>query len=234
MRLPFDARAVFGPGEWREGLARSSLHRDTLTSLIQSVVNAGAVPPRDAGRAANSFWAVFVANTFNFTTMIGGVRAPPADPGIEERAAELREIVTFCFQGLGLGRKAWGHSLEKIIAGGKKSPPLVMFHGVGDNSALMWVYNARELSKHIRLMAVDTMGGAGKSRPDERYGNEFDLSRWLGDVLTALRVDKTFAAGVSYGSYLAQLLQVSFPEKVEKLVCLAGSVAAKGYKYNTF
>ncbi len=113
-----------------------------------------------------------------------------------------------------------------ILAGDAALPSLLLFHGVGDNSALMWVYNAKEISRHFRLAAIDTMGGAGRSRPDERYGKGFDLSRWYGDVLAALDIRKTYAAGVSYGCYHVQLLLASFPDRVDRIVGMAGSVAA--------
>jgi len=133
---------------------------------------------------------------------------------------------------------SWGVETEKrdldtsygkthaILAGDPALPSLLLFHGVGDNSALMWMYNAKGLSRYYRLIAIDTMGGAGKSRPDARYGRGFDLSRWLGDVLAALDIRKTYAAGVSYGCSLVQLLLTSFPDKIERIVGLAGSVAA--------
>jgi TetR/AcrR family transcriptional regulator len=118
MRLPFDAYAVFGAAEWREGYRRSNLHRDTLASMIRDVAALGVTPPLDPESAANSFWTVFIANCFNFTTMIGGTR-PPADmpasaQGRGEEAARMRSIVTFCFQGLGLPRDAWGKYLERM------------------------------------------------------------------------------------------------------------------------
>lgn len=71
------------------------------------------------------------------------------------------------------------------------------FAGVGDTSARTWLRNARELSRHFRLAAIATMGGAGKSRPDARYG-----------------------------CCLAQLLHATFPDRVRRIVGLAGTVAA--------
>ncbi len=49
------------------------------------------------------------------------------------------------------------------IAGDKANPPLLLFHGVGDNSALMWIFNAKYLSKYFRVYAIDALGGAGRS-----------------------------------------------------------------------
>ena len=44
-----------------------------------------------------------------------------------------------------------------IICGDDCNPPLVLYHGVGDDSALMWLYNTEALSKHFRIYAVDTI-----------------------------------------------------------------------------
>jgi pimeloyl-ACP methyl ester carboxylesterase len=121
-----------------------------------------------------------------------------------------------------------------VMAGSASNPPLLLFHGVGDDSAIMWLYNAKELAKRFRIIAVDTMGAPGKSRPDERYGKGFSLAKWYGDVLDALGIEECFAAGVSYGCYHCQLLLLCYPERVKKVVGIAGYVAAKGYSGSKF
>lgn len=117
-----------------------------------------------------------------------------------------------------------------ITAGNRENPPLLLFHGVGDNSALMWIYNAKELAKHFYIMAVDAIGGSGKSEPDERYYKGFDQTLWIDDVLDGLKVNKTNIAGVSYGSYLTQLYAIERPERVDKIICMAGAIALKDLK----
>ena len=54
-------------------------------------------------------------------------------------------------------------STHVIECGDKNLPTLVLFHGVGDDSALMWIYNAAFLSKHFHIFAIDTIGGPGKT-----------------------------------------------------------------------
>ncbi len=121
-----------------------------------------------------------------------------------------------------------------ILAGDPTLPSLLLFHGVGDNSAMTWLHNASGLSRYFRLAAIDTMGGAGKSCPDERYTAGFDLARWLGDVLEALDLASTCAVGVSYGCYLVQLLHATFPDRVRRVVGFAGSVAVEGPRSAAF
>jgi pimeloyl-ACP methyl ester carboxylesterase len=111
-----------------------------------------------------------------------------------------------------------------IACGDRDKPPLLLFHGAGDNSALMWIYNAGYLSRYFRIYAVDTIGGPGKSEPDENYNNDFSAAAWTDEILSALNLDSVYIAGVSNGAYLAQCYGIRRPVKVKKIVCMAGTV----------
>ncbi len=113
-----------------------------------------------------------------------------------------------------------------ILCGDKSNPPLVLFHGVGDDSALMWIYNAKALSEHYCLYAIDTMGGPGKSEPGEMYNKDFDDIEWIDQVLYELGIEKAFFAGVSNGGYLVQYYTLMRPERVRKGISIAGAVPA--------
>ncbi|KGE18716.1 alpha/beta fold hydrolase [Paenibacillus wynnii] len=114
-------------------------------------------------------------------------------------------------------------STHVIVAGFPENPPLLLFHGVGDNSALMWIFNIQELSKHFYVIAIDTMGGPGKSVPNDNYKN-FDQSVWINEVLEWFHLDKVNVAGVSNGAYLANYFAITNPSKVNKVVGMAGGV----------
>jgi pimeloyl-ACP methyl ester carboxylesterase len=111
-----------------------------------------------------------------------------------------------------------------ILCGEQSNPPLVLFHGVGDNSALMWIYNAATLSRYFRIYAIDTIGGSGKSRPNENYNKGFDIAKWIDEILSELMLDKVYIAGQSHGAYLTQYYGLYRPERVIKMVCLASTV----------
>lgn len=111
-----------------------------------------------------------------------------------------------------------------ILCGAKSNPPLILFHGVGDNSALMWIYNAAALSRYFRIFAVDTIGGPGKSLPNENYNKDFDIAKWIDEILEELMLDKVYIAGQSHGAYLTQYYGSYRPERVIKMVCLASTV----------
>ena len=109
-----------------------------------------------------------------------------------------------------------------VAAGAPDNPPLLLFHGVGDDTALMWLYNAAALSADFRIYAVDTMGGPGKSEPNELYFKNFSQTGWIDEILNALKLDKACIAGVSNGAYLTMRYTSKRPEKVIKAVCMAG------------
>lgn len=134
--------------------------------------------------------------------------------------------------------EGWGIEVQQVevqtqygvthvnVCGDAEAPPLVLFHGVGDDSALMWIYNAAALSRHFRLYAVDTLGGPGKSVPNVNYNKQFDDAVWIDEVLDGLGLTDVNIAGVSHGGYLVQYYTFIRPERVRKAVALASSVPA--------
>lgn len=134
--------------------------------------------------------------------------------GVWGVAVEEMDVDTFC------------GSTHVIACGDKGNPPLLLFHGVSDDSALAWALSAPGLAKRFRVYAVDTVGGPGKSVPNENYVRGFDAIRWLDDVLAGLGAERAFFAGVSAGAYIAQLYAVMRPEKAEKVVCISRTALA--------
>jgi pimeloyl-ACP methyl ester carboxylesterase len=115
-------------------------------------------------------------------------------------------------------------STHVIICGREDGLPLMMFHGVGDDSALMWIYNAKALGEHFRLYAVDTIGGPGKSNMGEGYRKGFDAVTWIDEVIAGLKLERLSLIGVSHGSYLVQLYTLNRLEKIDKAICISGTV----------
>ena len=111
-----------------------------------------------------------------------------------------------------------------IECGDPSLKPLVLFHGVGDDSALMWIFNAKYLSRYFHIFAIDTIGGPGKSRPNQNYNKDFDDIRWIDETLAGLGIDKAFFTGVSNGAYLVKYYTLHRPEKVIKGICISSAV----------
>lgn len=119
IRVPFDAYAIFGPEGWKDGAQKSNMHRKALTSIIEMGITQGVIPDTNPSSAANSFWTVFVANLFEYSKLITGAQEP-----LENEAAILRNVVRFCFQGLGIEYALWNSCLEKVVAENQEGGPV--------------------------------------------------------------------------------------------------------------
>jgi pimeloyl-ACP methyl ester carboxylesterase len=118
-----------------------------------------------------------------------------------------------------------------IIAGKQENPPLVLFHGVGDNSAVMWLLNIGEWSKKFYCIAVDTLGGPGKSIPNEKFDKKyFSQIQWINEIADQLKLDKFNVAGVSNGALMAFNYTVNESDRVNKAVCIEGGIVTSPMK----
>lgn len=117
-----------------------------------------------------------------------------------------------------------------ITVGNPHNTPLLLFHGTADNAAMMWVYNVKALSEQFYLIAVDAIGGSGKSEPNSNYYKQFNQVTWIDEILGHFNLDTTNICGVSYGAYLAYLYTLNRPMKVDKAVCLAGRIPSSQFE----
>ena len=119
-------------------------------------------------------------------------------------------------------------STHIIITGKEDGKPLLMFHGVGDDSALMWIYNAKALGEFYKLYAIDTIGGPGKSLMGEKYNTSYDDIIWIDEIMNFFKLEKSSIIGVSHGGYLVQLYTLYRQEKIDKAISLSSSVPIEG------
>ncbi|MFF2480420.1 alpha/beta fold hydrolase [Paenibacillus sp. NPDC058071] len=118
-----------------------------------------------------------------------------------------------------------------ITSGKRENPPLLLLHGVGDNSAVMWMLNIKELSQSFYCIAVDTLGGPGKSVPNEKYTKRsFRQVNWIDQIVDYFDLKSINIAGVSNGAYMAYNYTTVRSERVSKAVCLEGGMVTKPTK----
>jgi pimeloyl-ACP methyl ester carboxylesterase len=118
----------------------------------------------------------------------------------------------------------WGMT-HCIVSGQASKPPLLLFHGVGDNSAAMWFLNVRALAEHFYCIAVDTLGGPGKSVPNSHFTkNQFDQAEWITEIADHFKLGRFHITGVSNGGYMAFQYAVKNPWRIEKVVCMEGGM----------
>lgn len=111
IRVPFDAYAVFGTEGWEEGVLKSKLHKETLATIIGEGITQKIIPDSNPDQAANSFWSVFVANAFEYARLMEGKQNL-----LEDRVQIVRNVVQFCFQGLGIKHERWNDYLEQLVS----------------------------------------------------------------------------------------------------------------------
>jgi pimeloyl-ACP methyl ester carboxylesterase len=101
--------------------------------------------------------------------------------------------------------------------------PLVLIHGWGDHSAVVWQRIIPSLDQKHRIIALDNRNSGHSELVRER----FDVSRLadeVAQVMDALGVDSAVVAGYSLGGMVAQELAHRHPHMVVKLI-LGGTAA---------
>lgn len=107
-----------------------------------------------------------------------------------------------------------------IASGTEDAPPLFLLPSLA-GSALLWRPNVAALSDTFRVYAIDTIGQAGKSEPNQRLKSRQLFVDWLNEIMRALSIQKTSIAGASYGGFLAVNQAISAAESVDKIVLIS-------------
>jgi pimeloyl-ACP methyl ester carboxylesterase len=111
-------------------------------------------------------------------------------------------------------------STHLVVCGPKEAPPLVLLHCFATSLAC-WAYNVADLSRDHRVYALDLVGQAGKSIPDQPMGTREEMAEWLTGVLDALGIGQADLAGYSYGGFAALNYAMRAPERVTRLILLS-------------
>jgi pimeloyl-ACP methyl ester carboxylesterase len=106
-----------------------------------------------------------------------------------------------------------------LSSGETSSPPLILLHGAGTNSAI-WAGDLPEYARYFRVYAVDLLGEAGKSAPNRLDWKGPAYAEWLEDVLDAFQLENAVLIGISQGAWTALKFAVYKPERVAKLVLM--------------
>lgn len=107
-----------------------------------------------------------------------------------------------------------------VVSGPADAPPLVLLHGFG-GALTMWWPNVADFCRHYRVYAVDVIGQAGRSIPDQPITSRADYVEWLTALLDALGIEETHMVGMSYGGWLTLNYAIGAPERVIKLALLS-------------
>ena len=116
------------------------------------------------------------------------------------------------------------HLYDSAPDGGEGMPAALLIHGLGDD-ADTWRYLFEPLAEKRRVVALDLPGFARSDPAPGAYRLPFyrDLLLSLLDVLS---IPQATLIGHSFGALLSQYLSFEHPDRVERLILLAGTVIA--------
>ncbi len=109
-----------------------------------------------------------------------------------------------------------------IGSGPEQGHPVLLLHPNRSNSVL-WMRNVAEISRTLRVIAVDILGDAGKSEPDDKLPFGFDRP-WLLQILDSLFIDRVDVVAVSRASQMAVNLASYVPNRIGRLVLVSASL----------
>jgi pimeloyl-ACP methyl ester carboxylesterase len=111
-------------------------------------------------------------------------------------------------------------------AGPLDGPPLVLIHGLGNNSLENWYELIKRLQHRYRIVAVDMRNHGKSDKPRER----FEIGQMADEVagmMDAVGIDRAAVAGFSMGGMIAQELAHRHPHRVTRMI-LMGTTAYHG------
>ena len=115
----------------------------------------------------------------------------------------------------------FGAKIRYLEAGEASKPKVILLHGLG-GSAENWHFNAAvtnilPLAANYHVIAPDQIGFGKSDKPLIKYrvGTYVDF---LDRFMTELKIDKASLVGNSMGGWVAGLMAIKYPNRVEKLV----------------
>lgn len=115
-----------------------------------------------------------------------------------------------------------------LEAGARDAPKVVLLHGLGATNVSMAPLIA-ELARTHHVIAPD-LPGFGESGKPLRPLHAAYYARWLISFLDVIGIDKVTAIGNSMGGRIALELGMRAPERTDKLVLLAPSMAWRSFR----
>jgi len=113
-------------------------------------------------------------------------------------------------------------------AGKSDASPMLLIHGLGDD-ADTWRHQILPLSEKFRVIALDLPGFGRSDKPRVAYSPLFFQGVVL-ELLEVLGIPQITLAGHSLGAITSHLFSLDYPERVERLVLVDGSLVVNDQK----
>ncbi|MEK6733688.1 MAG: alpha/beta hydrolase [Pseudomonadota bacterium] len=124
------------------------------------------------------------------------------------------------------------------IFGDKENPAVVLIYGAAGQGILWNIDLCKTLAKNgyfvIRFDNRDTGKSSGFEYEEAPY-NLFDMAKDIISILDEFKKDRAHIVGMSMGGYIAQVLALNFPQRINTITLLMttiNSLALRGIKIN--
>lgn len=127
--------------------------------------------------------------------------------------------------------KFLGDRWSYMESGNKNAPAIICLHGYGGSSN-DWRYQLFDLSDTYRVIAWNAPGYMLSDELKTNYPVAKDYADALLDFITALKLDKVYLVGNSFGSRIAQCFAYYYPEKVIKIALVGPSAGKRNISFD--
>lgn len=110
----------------------------------------------------------------------------------------------------------FGAKINYVETGDPAKPKVILLHGLG-GSIGNWQTNTAALAQSYHVIALDQIGFGKSDKPFLKYrvGTYVDF---LDKFMSELKIEKASLVGNSMGGWVAGLMAVKYPNRVEKIV----------------
>jgi pimeloyl-ACP methyl ester carboxylesterase len=110
----------------------------------------------------------------------------------------------------------FGAKIRYLEAGDAAKPTVILLHGLGAQ-AESWQFNIPVLAANYHVIAPDQVGFGKSDKPFLKYraGTYVDF---LDKFMSELKIEKAHLVGNSMGGWVAALMAIKYPQRVEKIV----------------
>lgn len=126
--------------------------------------------------------------------------------------------------------KFLGDRWSYMEAGDPQAPVIIAMHGYG-GSSVDWRYQLHDLSDTYRVIAWNAPGYMLSDELKTNYPNAKDYADALADFLNALKLNKVYLVGNSFGSRVAASFAYYYPERVIKMAFVGPSAGKKNIPF---
>lgn len=110
----------------------------------------------------------------------------------------------------------FGAKIRYLEMGDATKPTVILLHGLGAQ-AESWQFNIPALATQFHVIAPDQVGFGKSDKPFLKYraGTYVDF---LDKFMSELKIEKAHLVGNSMGGWVAGLMAIKYPNRVEKIV----------------